>query len=165
MSDQRQMELFEQIRTKMCQKGFSPNYASNIKVVLENALQSYVRQAPRKIHRKETVTPQQTLQQLRKIRNKALLISIAILFGVIPFFLILWSVYQSFATCDGLFGDSIEGYLSWHQNFGKFSFNYGKFYNPKNETNLDKYPWMVRFTISEQNITYFKCSGFLINGL
>ncbi|KAL7016851.1 hypothetical protein ACKWTF_010162 [Chironomus riparius] len=163
MSDQRQLELFEQIRTKFCEQGFSPNYASNIKVILENALQSYVNQVPRKIDRKEALTPEITLQKLRKIRTKALLISIAILFGIIPFCLISWSVYQSFATCDGLFEDKIEGYLSWHQHYKKFCFNYGTFYNPKNETNLFKYPWMVRFTLLEQNLSNFKCSGFLIN--
>lgn len=162
MSDKRQMELFEQIHAKLCEEGFSPSYASNIKVVLESAFQSYVRQVP---PRKGALTPQQTLQKLRKIRNNTLILSIVILCVIIPICLAVWSVYQSFKTCNGLFGDSVKGYFKWHQNYERFIFKYETFYNPKNDTNLYKYPWMVRFTSLEQNNTQFRCSGFLINGL
>lgn len=165
MSDQRQRELFDQIRAKLCQEGCSTSYASNVKVVLENALQSYVRQMPTRATKKDALTPEQTLQKLRKIRKKALLISIVILCVIIPFCLAIWSVYQSFDSCNGLFGDSVKGHMEWHQYYEKFSFTYEKFYNPKNETNLNKYPWMVRFTVFENNCTKFRCSGFLINGL
>jgi len=164
MCDQRQMELFEQICAKFCEQGFSPNYASNVKVVLENALQSYVRQAHTKIPKKEILTPQQTLHKLRKIRNKALILSLAFLLGIFPFF-ILWSVYQSFATCNGLLGDSIEGYLGWHKYYNKFDVTYDTFYTPTDKVDLFKYPWMVRIIYLAENNPYCGCSGFLITGM
>lgn len=160
MSDQRQMELFEQIRAKFCEQGFSPNYASNIKAVLENALQSYIKQDPKK----ELLTPQQTLHKLRKIRNKALILSLAVLLGIFPLFL-LWSAYQSFTTCNGLLGDSIEGYLAWHKYYNKFDITYDTFYAPTDKVDLFKYPWMVRIIYLSQNNSYCGCSGFLITGM
>ncbi|KAL7016857.1 hypothetical protein ACKWTF_010164 [Chironomus riparius] len=83
-------------------------------------------------------------------------------FLVFPLCLLLYSAYQSFNTCNGLFGDSVAVFLKHHKNYKKFVFSYEKYYEPKSEVDFYKYPWMVRIIYVYKNKSYFGCSGFLI---
>jgi hypothetical protein len=85
-------------------------------------------------------------------------------FVVFPLLLLSYSVYQSFNTCNGLFGDSVNLFFKWHSNYKKFNVDYEKFYNPKHDVDFHKYPWMVRIIYLLNNKSHFGCSGFLITG-
>jgi len=90
------------------------------------------------------------------------LILVTFLFFVIC--LLLISVFQSFYTCNGLFGDSVNIFFKRHNNYEKFNFTYEEFYRPKNDVDFHKYPWMVRIIYLFKNKSHFGCSGFLITG-
>lgn len=105
-----------------------------------------------------------SLVKIEKYYNKIIKTILVTAFIVFPISLIFYSVYQSFDTCNGLFGESVNVFWKYHRNYKKFNITYENFYDPRSEIDFYKYPWMVRIITLSVNESHFGCSGFLITG-